>query len=156
MQKQAQNKETKPRTLSRRQMLAGSAAAVAGLTIVPRHVLGGHAQVPPSEILNVACVGVGGRGMQNLRTIARNKDVRVVAICDVKKETDYSRFYYGGNGGWGPAMEFVDAYYEQTLPRRRRAKSPRPPTTPASPRRWATRDTPATASAGLASTSGTA
>ena len=37
-------------------------SAVAAFTIVPRHVLGGTDHTPPSEKLNIACVGPGGRG----------------------------------------------------------------------------------------------
>ena len=43
--------------LPRRRFLAGAAAATAGFTIVPRHVLGGQAQPAPSDRLNIA-VGV--------------------------------------------------------------------------------------------------
>ena len=40
-------------------VLAGTAAA---FTIVPRHVLGGPRQIPPSEKMNIAGIGVGGMG----------------------------------------------------------------------------------------------
>ncbi len=63
----------------RRTFLA-SAAAVAGLTIVPRHVLGGQAGPAPSDKLNIACVGVGGMGKTNL---GRCENENIVALCDV-------------------------------------------------------------------------
>ena len=44
----------------------GKAAAVAAFTIVPRHVLGGAGNVPPSEKLNIAGIGIGGRGEGDL------------------------------------------------------------------------------------------
>ena len=47
--------------MNRRRFLGG-AAGVAAFTIVPRHVLGGPGQVPPSEKLNIAGIGVGGQG----------------------------------------------------------------------------------------------
>lgn len=57
------NKDTKQKAqdLSRRNFLAGSAAA-ATFTIVPRHVLGGPGQTPPSEEFGGALIGCGGRG----------------------------------------------------------------------------------------------
>ena len=45
---------------SRRRFL-GTGAAAAAFTIVPRHVLGGAGFVPPSEKLNIAGIGIGGR-----------------------------------------------------------------------------------------------
>ena len=51
----------KDKMIPRRDFL-GSAAAVAAFTVVPRHVLGGPGQMPPSEKLNIAGIGVGGQG----------------------------------------------------------------------------------------------
>jgi len=65
--------------LKRREFLAGTAAAFA---VVPRHVLGGPAQAPPSEKLNIAGVGVGGMGFGDLRSVASEN---VVALCDVDR-----------------------------------------------------------------------
>jgi predicted dehydrogenase len=66
--------------LPRRTFLASAAAATAGLTIVPRHVLGGQAAPAPSDKLNLACVGVAGMGRHNL---ARCETENIVALCDV-------------------------------------------------------------------------
>ncbi len=57
--------------------LAGTAAAI---TIVPRHVLGGPRQIPPSEKMNVAGVGIGGMGASNLANL---QGENIVALCDV-------------------------------------------------------------------------
>ena len=54
--------------LPRRRFLAGAAAATAGFTIVPRHVLG-QGQVAPSDKLNIAAVGIGGMGKENLKRL---------------------------------------------------------------------------------------
>jgi hypothetical protein len=40
--------------LSRRTFIRGTATAIAGFTIVPRHVLGGPGFLPPSEKVNIA------------------------------------------------------------------------------------------------------
>jgi predicted dehydrogenase len=65
--------------LSRRQFM-GEAAAAAAFTIVPRHVLGGPGNVPPSEKLNIAGIGIGGRGEGDLDEC---RSENIVALCDV-------------------------------------------------------------------------
>ncbi|MBN2560585.1 MAG: Gfo/Idh/MocA family oxidoreductase [Phycisphaerae bacterium] len=65
--------------MSRRCMI-GTAAGLAALTIVPRHVLGGPGHVPPSEKLNIAGIGIGGRGEGDLDECHSEN---VVALCDV-------------------------------------------------------------------------
>ncbi len=64
--------------LGRREFLGAAAAAT--LTIVPRHVLGGPGQTPPSDKLNIAGVGVGGQGGWDLEQV---KSENIVALCDV-------------------------------------------------------------------------
>jgi len=64
----------------RRTFLASAAAVTAGFTIVPRHVLGGQGTTAPSDKLNIAGVGVGGMGKNNLKNCA---DETIVALCDV-------------------------------------------------------------------------
>lgn len=65
--------------MSRRGFL-GTAAGVAAFTVVPRHVLGGPGQTPPSEKLNIAGIGVGGQGAADLEAL---KSQNIVALCDV-------------------------------------------------------------------------
>ena len=67
------------RGLSRREFIGGAAAATAFL-VVPRHVLGGPAQKPPSEKLNVAGIGVGGQGAGDIASFGGEN---IVALCDV-------------------------------------------------------------------------
>ena len=67
-------------SVPRRTFLAGAAATTLGLTIVPRHVLGGQGTPAPSDRLNIAAVGIGGMGNDNL---SRCEDERIVALCDV-------------------------------------------------------------------------
>ena len=60
---------------------AGSAlAALASVTIVPRHVVAGSGQRPPSEKLNIACIGVGGMGHGDVNDVGSEN---IVALCDV-------------------------------------------------------------------------
>ena len=70
--------------VSRRRFMSNVAAATAGFAIVPRHVLG-RGFTAPSDLLNVAAVGVGGQGRANLINLASQN---VVALCDV--DWDYA------------------------------------------------------------------
>ena len=71
--------EDKDKGVSRRHFIGTAALTGAGLTIVPRHVLG-KGFTPPSDLLNIAAVGVGGMGRSNLRAVGSQN---VVALCDV-------------------------------------------------------------------------
>jgi predicted dehydrogenase len=65
--------------LTRRRFLGAAAAGGAAAALVPRHVLG-RGFTPPSDLLNIAGVGVGGMGRQNLINLASQN---IVALCDV-------------------------------------------------------------------------
>jgi predicted dehydrogenase len=65
--------------VSRRSFIRSAAVTSAAVTIVPRHVLG-RGFTPPSDLLNIACVGVGGMGRSNLINLASQN---IVALCDV-------------------------------------------------------------------------
>jgi predicted dehydrogenase len=67
------------KTISRRGFLSSAAVTGAALTIVPRHVLG-RGFTPPSDMLNIAGVGVGGMGRANLIALSSQN---IVALCDV-------------------------------------------------------------------------
>src|SRR5688500_3982631 len=68
------------RKISRRDFVADAGKLAFGAMIVPRHVLGGVGYRAPSATLNVACVGVGGMGMNNMKALFGEN---IVAICDV-------------------------------------------------------------------------
>lgn len=92
--------------MSRRKFLQTGATAAVGLTVVPSSVLGrnfGH--VAPSDKLNIAGVGVGGRGFAVLKAM---ESQNIVGLCDVdwkysdrvfkyfpqaKKYYDYRKMY---------------------------------------------------------------
>jgi len=105
----ANSKQMRGGGLTRRSFVAGSAAA-AGLTIVPRTVLGGLARPAPSERINVAVIGTGDMGMGDLREVMRLDDVEIVAVCDVAKLVDYSKQEFGGIAGRDFALETVKRY----------------------------------------------
>jgi predicted dehydrogenase len=58
----------------------GEAAAVAAFTIVPRYVLGANGRSSANEKLNIAGIGVGGRGANDLEAV---ESENIVALCDV-------------------------------------------------------------------------
>jgi len=76
--KTKQNKSSKSR-ITRRDFM-GAAAAVAAFTVVPRHVLGGPRQIPPSEKPNIASIGAGGRASGDIEAVSSQN---IVALCDV-------------------------------------------------------------------------
>jgi len=69
------NKPTK--NLSRRNFLGTIGAATAGLTIIPRHVMPGNGYQQPSDTINVAGIGIGGRGSADIAGIS-DPDVPIV------------------------------------------------------------------------------
>ncbi len=65
---------------TRRAFLKEAAVAAAGFTIVPRHVVARSGATPPSDLLNIAGVGVGGMGRNNIINLSSQN---IVALCDV-------------------------------------------------------------------------
>ncbi|TKJ38052.1 MAG: oxidoreductase [Planctomycetes bacterium B3_Pla] len=70
------------KNVTRRQLLKGSIGAATAFTIVPRRVLGGPNQTPPSETFCGALIGCGGRGNSTFN--AMGLEAKKIAICDVK------------------------------------------------------------------------
>ena len=64
--------------VSRREFVTAIAGAGAAFMIVPRHVLGRGMQAP-SDLVNIAAVGINGQGAVNTRAVMSQN---VVAICD--------------------------------------------------------------------------
>jgi predicted dehydrogenase len=67
---------------SRREFVKGASLAAGGFIIVPRHVLG-RGFVAPSDKLNIAGIGVGGKGADDLKEFSTSPNVNIVALCDV-------------------------------------------------------------------------
>lgn len=109
-----QNKELKD--LSRRKFIKSAAISAAGFTIIPRHVLGGTGFVAPSDKVNVAVVGVGGRGKQNAAELLKLEDVQITAIADPAVHWDLARFYYKSEAGRGPVKKMLENAYADKTP----------------------------------------
>ena len=87
---------------SRRTFLKTTAAASAGFFIVPRHVLG-RGFIAPSDKLNLAAIGSGGKGGSDIRNAYNKGKENVVALCDV--DTNNAK---GSRERWPKAKFYKD------------------------------------------------
>ena len=77
------DKKEDPVSSSRRSFIKTAGLAAAGFMIVPRHVLGGTGFTAPSDRLQVAGVGVGGKGQSNIANIYKGGKADIAFLCDV-------------------------------------------------------------------------
>lgn len=68
--------------LSRRKFIKNASLAGAGFFIVPRHVLG-RGFIAPSDKLNIAAIGAGGKGASDISEFSKSPNANIVALCDV-------------------------------------------------------------------------
>lgn len=69
---------------SRRKFIGNSAMALAGISIIPAHVMGGNGRVAANDKINVGFIGTGKQGRILSNFFAENcSDVVPVAACDV-------------------------------------------------------------------------
>ena len=69
---------------NRRQFVKQTAAAIAGISIVPRHVLG-KGYTAPSDRFNLGIIGAGAQSSGLIKRISKIPEARVIAGCDVHK-----------------------------------------------------------------------
>jgi predicted dehydrogenase len=118
--------------MKRRNFISTTAAA-AGITIIPRHVLGGIGHIAPSDKLTVACVGTGTQGTRVMLQLLKIPELQIVSVADpVKEDTRYQNWgenelrdnireaigepkwdegVKGCRAGREPARQIVDAWY---------------------------------------------
>ena len=77
------DKKTRGRSEITRRELMGVAASAATVTLVAPHVLGGPGKTAPSEKLNIACIGVGGRGYPMAMNVSTEN---IAVLCDVDEK----------------------------------------------------------------------
>ncbi|NLJ42773.1 MAG: Gfo/Idh/MocA family oxidoreductase [Bacteroidales bacterium] len=70
-------KDSKNKKLSRRSFLGTTATAAAAFTIIPRSVMGGKGYTAPSDLINVAGIGIGSQGGGDIQQIC-SPDVPIV------------------------------------------------------------------------------
>ncbi|MFY7979562.1 MAG: Gfo/Idh/MocA family protein, partial [Sediminibacterium sp.] len=68
---------------SRRDFVKNAALALGGFYIVPRHVLGGPGFTAPSDKLQVAGIGAGGKGESDLWAFYQSGKADIAFLCDV-------------------------------------------------------------------------
>ncbi|MDR1937275.1 MAG: gfo/Idh/MocA family oxidoreductase, partial [Tannerellaceae bacterium] len=66
--------------ISRRRFIQVSATTAGLFTLVPSYAVSGLGHVAPSDKLNIAGIGVGGKGSTNLGNM---KTENIVALCDI-------------------------------------------------------------------------
>ena len=71
---------------SRRDFIRTTSAATVGFTLLPSKVISGFGHRAPSDKLNIAGIGVGGKGHANL--LGMNTE-NIVALCDI--DWNYSK-----------------------------------------------------------------
>ncbi|MEE3226130.1 MAG: Gfo/Idh/MocA family oxidoreductase, partial [Bacteroidota bacterium] len=67
----------------RRDFIKNASIASLGISIVPRHVLGGVGFTAPSDKLVVAGIGVGGKGESDIKSFADSGLAEIAFLCDV-------------------------------------------------------------------------
>jgi len=73
---------SKQSSISRGQFIRQTALTAGGFLILPRHVLG-RGFIAPSDKLNIAGIGVGGKGASDLMEFSKSPFVNIVSLCDV-------------------------------------------------------------------------
>jgi len=92
------------RKLSRRKFLEKSAIAFAGISIVPRFVLGGNGYIAPSDKINLGFIGTGKQSAGLSKRFMKLEEVKMLAASDVdqKKLTRFKemteKFYAEAKG----------------------------------------------------------
>jgi predicted dehydrogenase len=85
---------------SRREFLRNTAVASTAFFIVPRHVLG-RGFVAPSDKLQIAAIGCGGKGTSDIRAFFASGNADIAYLCDVDdrqsapivKQFDKAKYY---------------------------------------------------------------
>jgi len=80
MEKTNNSQKSQGESMTRRNFIGSAATTAAAFMIVPRHALGGPGYIAPSDKLNIACVGIGGKGSSDFTSVAKEN---IIAICDV-------------------------------------------------------------------------
>jgi len=73
-------------TIGRRRFVQVTAATALGLTILPRHVLGGKNYIAPSDKITLAYIGCGTQGIRELLLLLANPQFQVIAVADPNKQ----------------------------------------------------------------------
>jgi len=93
---------------------AKAAAAFAFPTVIPGSALGLGGKVAPSNRVTLGVIGTGNQGFNDIRSFLKDDRVRIVAVCDVNRESD--GYWEGKVGGREPARRLVEGHYGKGKP----------------------------------------
>ncbi len=92
--------------INRRRFL-GSAIPASTFTIVSRHALGGNGYVSANDKINLAHIGIGTQGINELGSLLENPRIQIVAVCDPNKDSnDYVE--WGKNNVRNTIRKYLD------------------------------------------------
>lgn len=78
--------------VSRRSFVRNAATGVAAAYIVAPHVLGGPGKTAPSDKINIAGIGVGGRGAACINGVESENIVALADVDDQRAADTYKKF----------------------------------------------------------------
>jgi len=81
-----------PRTSTRRRFLRKTAGGAAVFAIASPDLLGGPRRTAPNDKLNVACIGIGGRGRASVNACAGENIVGLADVDDRRAAGTYKQF----------------------------------------------------------------
>jgi predicted dehydrogenase len=102
---------------TRRDFIKNSALALGGFYILPRHVLGGKGFIAPSDKLQVAGIGAGGKGESDLYNFYKSGKADIAFLCDVddrqsvtsRKRYPNAKYYKDYREMLDKESKFIDA-----------------------------------------------
>ena len=78
--------------VTRRRFVRNTAGGMAAAYIVAPHVLGGPEKTAPSDKLNIAAIGVGGRGARCVQGVESENIVALADVDDIRAADTYKRY----------------------------------------------------------------
>lgn len=103
--------------LSRREFARRSAAAMALVAfpnVIPASVLGAEGRPGANSRINIAMIGTGNQGTNDLRNFLNDERIQIVAVCDTNRES--AGYWDGGIAGREPAKRIIESFYAQKSP----------------------------------------
>ena len=103
-----------PTNPSRRQFIQSASATIAAPVLLPSSLLG-QSRTAPGNRITLGAIGMGSKGIDNLRNFLYESDVQVVAVCDV--HDSHHRDAKPGKRpplGRKPAKQIVEKHYAES------------------------------------------
>src|ERR1700740_2416006 len=76
------NEQDGKNAINRRSFIK-QASVISSFMIVPRFVLGGKGFIPPSDLINIGCIGTGKQAFGLKQSFQDTKEVKIIAAADV-------------------------------------------------------------------------